>query len=129
MNKLPYDVFHDFTSDGIDHAVTEARSGNYVLGNTALYNGAKVFLVKYVGRSDTDIRNKLKNHLNDIRFGKIKKFAFQYADSTDEAFERECVDYHKYGESQELMNGGHPGKPHGSYRKCPICHELLNVGE
>jgi hypothetical protein len=129
MNELPYDVIYDFTSDGVDHAVAEARPGNYVLGNTALFNGDKSFLIKYVGRSDTDVGSKLKGHLSDIRFSKIKKFAFQYADSPDKAFEHECMDYHRYGESQELMNGKHPGKPRGSYRKCPVCHELLNFGE
>ncbi|MDR1204687.1 MAG: hypothetical protein LBL26_04285 [Peptococcaceae bacterium] len=129
MSESPYSVFHDFTSDNIDCVITEAHPGNYVLGSVALFNGDKTFLVKYVGRSDSDVHSKLKMHLNDIRFGKIKKFAFQYADSPNEAFERECMDYHRYGESQELMNGGHPGKPQGSYRKCPICHELLNLGE
>jgi hypothetical protein len=125
---LPYHTYHDFTSGHIDLLITENRAGNYLLGNFALLNGEKVFHVKYVGRSDSDVKSKLKSHLNDIRFSKIKKFAFQYADSPDKAFEQECADYHGYGEDQDLMNDKHPGKPAGSFRKCPICHSTLDFG-
>ncbi len=66
--KGPY----DFTSAKIDEIVTETSAGNYALGRT---NDEGKLLVRYVGRSDSDVNAELKNRLDRG----YKKFKFSYA--------------------------------------------------
>lgn len=48
-------------------------------------------------------------------------FAFLYAASAIEAFERECREYHEHGGREELDNGRHPLPPQGSVPcPCPV---------
>ncbi len=105
---------YDFTSAKIDAEVTRTSAGNYALGHM----DNETFIVKYVGRSDSDVNAELKKRLN----AKYKKFKFSYAASAKEAFEKECQNYHDFGGSAQLDNEIHPARPAGKDWKCPVCN-------
>ena len=67
MASLEMNGPYVFTSEKIDEVVTRTSFGNYALGYTK-DDGA--FIVKYIGRSDTDLNQELKARLNS----KHKKF-------------------------------------------------------
>lgn len=105
---------YSLTTDGIDDNVTRISPGTYVHGRT---NGDG-FIVKYVGRSDSDVNGRLKQWV-----GKgYPEFKFGYLDSPKAAFEKECHIYHDFGgPSGELDNEIHPQRPEGSSWQCPVC--------
>ena len=74
-----------------------------------------LFVPKYVGRSDDDVNGRLKDWA-----GKTKSplFKFSYADSVEEAFEKECNNYHDFN---PLGNTSHPARPEGKKWECPRC--------
>jgi hypothetical protein len=113
--------------------------GNYALG----YMDGDGFVVFYVGRSDSDLRNELWDHVDlpsgigrwagsrraawDSRPGKLMPlsrprlggvgsgppssythFAYCYAPSAADAFERECRNYRDFGGCRELDNAAAP---------------------
>lgn len=102
------------TSTGIDSAVTRTSAGNYALGYT---NDDGVFVVQYVGRSDSDVRARLHNWVSTPYI----RFKYSYASSPKAAFEKECRNYHDFGGSSKLDNDSHPGRPAGSTWRCPVC--------
>jgi len=110
--KGPYKL----TSDSIDEEVTETGPGNYGLGYA---RDDDTFIVKYVGRSDTDLNGRLHDWI-----GKYKSFKYSSATATSPkaVFEKECRNYHDFGGSKGLDNSSHPDRPAGSGWKCPVCH-------
>lgn len=101
------------TDAEIDRLVTRTEPGNYGLG---YLKDDGTFIVKYVGRSDTDLGTRLKDHV-----GKYKRFKFNYATSPKDAFERECANFHDFGGSDSLDNDIHPARPKYATWKCPSC--------
>jgi predicted GIY-YIG superfamily endonuclease len=86
--------------------------GNYALGYS---DHEGTFVVQYVGRSDTDLNQRLKNHLNED----FKKFKFSYAASAIAAYSKECQNYHDFTPKRNKI---HPRKPDGQDSlKCPVC--------
>ena len=79
------------------------------------------FTIHYVGRSDTDLNRRLKEHIDDP----YDHFMFSYAADAVEAYEKECVNYHDFTDSgNQLDNENHPDKPDGrSDLRCPRCGE------
>lgn len=112
MASLNMNGPYDLTSQEIDKVITKTSAGNYALGKM---NGES-FIVSYVGRSDSDVNSRLKQHV-----GKYSKFKYSYATSPKAAFEKECHNYHDFGESQKLDNKIHPDRPKDSNWKCPVC--------
>lgn len=104
---------YELTKENIDNNVTRTSAGNYALTNSVV-NGK--FVVEYVGRSDSDVNARLKTWV-----GKYKHFKFTYASSPMNAFERECRNYHEFGESKSLNNSIHPDRPENTNWKCPLC--------
>ncbi len=104
-----------FTSEEIDKQITKTQAGNYALG----YVKDNVFHVKYIGRSDTDVNERLKQHLGEL----YTYFKFSYATSVKDAFVKECKNYHDFGGVEgKLDNEIHPDIPSNSQNwKCPIC--------
>jgi hypothetical protein len=103
-----------FSQTIIDVEVPDERMGNYTLG----YTEGEYFIVRYVGRSDTNLRTELKYYLN---LG-YTHFKFSVAQSRKAAFEKECRNYHDFGgDDGKLDNQNHPGRPDGLYLKCPVC--------
>jgi len=112
MEKLNMKGSYELTNEKIDEVVTKTSAGNYALG----YVKEKVFYVKYVGRADSDVNGRLKKWV-----GSYKKFKFSYATSPKAAFEKECENYHDFGETKSLDNKIHPDRPDGASWKCPKC--------
>ena len=104
-----------FTSHDVDLQITRQQVGNYALGYV---NEKKEFVVKYVGRSDTDVNDRIKAHLQKG----YTHFKFSYATSSKAAFEKECQNYHDFGGKEKLDNDIHPDLPDKSKKwKCPVC--------
>lgn len=105
------------TSEEVDKQVTPNKAGVYQLltFNTFL----ELYVVKYVGRSDTDLNARLKQHCSKG----YDAFCFEYADTPLDAYQGECTYYHHYnGDIGLLDNKSHPDLPDGvSGVVCPIC--------
>ncbi len=102
---------HILSNTEIDKAITRTSAGAYALGE--IINS--VFNISYVGRSDTDVGKRLKDHI-----GKHPHFKFDYFGSPKSAFEKECNLFHDFGETN-LDNKIHPDRPKDSGWKCPCC--------
>ena len=102
MASLGMEGSFDLSVVEIGRRITKTQAGNYALGKM---DGAK-FIVQYVGRSDSDVATRLKQHV-----GKYPKFKFSYATSPKAAFEKECNNFHDFGAEKSLDNKIHPGRP------------------
>lgn len=114
MPSLNMEGAFPFTSREVDLRITRHQVGNYALG---YLDEQGVFCVQYVGRSDTDVNTRIKDHLKEG----YRHFKFSYATSPKAAFEKECQNYHDFGGSS-LDNNIHPDLPDKSKDwKCPVC--------
>lgn len=123
MMQGPYDL----TKDVIDKEVKKDKPGNYLL--TKNIKGEFDVNGNYVGRSDNekkgsktdDLNTRLKVHIKEG----YKRFKFCNAKDAEEAYKRECVDYHYYKDKVELENKNHPGSPDGKKLQClfPRCED------
>jgi hypothetical protein len=104
---------YPLTSSGVDAAVDKISAGAYALGYT---DDNDVFHVQYVGRSDDDVKARLKSHVSEP----YKKFKFGYYQSAEAAYSKECHLYHDFNPRD---NSVHPAAPAGSNAVCPICGE------
>lgn len=95
---------------GIDAVVLGVGSGAYALGEVAS-NGN--FVVNYVGRSDEDLNDRLKDHV-----GKYQAFKYGFFQNAEAAYRRECAMYHDFSPPG---NSVHPARPKGSWLTCHIC--------
>ncbi len=111
---------YDFDAKTIDSEVTPKKIGNYAIGNVS-EDGT--LIPKYVGRSDTDLRDRLKVETANPKLKDFSKFKFDYAKTRKEAFEKECRNYHDF--KGQLVNERHPKKPDGTVHECPVegCEE------
>jgi len=95
--------------------VTIKSPGNFALG----YTNDKKFVVRYIGRSDTDIRAALTQYI-----GQYTHFKYSYYAEAKAAFDKHCRNFHDFGGTERLENEGHPEPPTGSDLKCPFCDQL-----
>ena len=114
MNNLGMGRSRKLTRENIDRFVKQGQIGNYALG----YVEAGTFYVCYVGRSDTDLNLRLKDHLDENP--DYECFKFKYAATVIDAYEMECRNYHDFPNSNNII---HPVKPKGYTNKCncPVC--------
>lgn len=104
------------TTSNINAVITKSTPGVYVL--YVAYKGREL----YVGRSDTNIRERLGDHVGErspTARSEYKYFTFDYATSPKNAFDRECSLYHYH---QPSDNQNHPKRPTGARWKCPRCN-------
>ena len=94
----------------VDAEITKISPGNYRLG---LKNVGGEFVPYYVGRSDKNLNQRLKDWV-----GEYDWFTTAYAPSTKDAHEQECRDYHNLNPRD---NKEHPKRPAETNLKCPIC--------
>ena len=124
MATLNMDGPYTLNTPTINAQVSKKNSpGNYALGHSKKSKDSpdkSIFIVEYVGRSDTDLNGRLHQHVGS----KYKEFKFSYASSPKEAFEKECKNYHDFGESEKLNNDIHPDRPDNSDWKCPYCNNF-----
>lgn len=122
MASLNMGISYDLTCDVIDKVVADRKIGNYAYG---YLNERGAFIVLYVGRSDSDLKDRVKHGINDMQKNpnlRYERFKFSYADSVAEAYEKECQNYHDFGgEEGSLYNEVHPTKPEGYNGTCPVC--------
>lgn len=114
MASLNMKGSYPLNRDKIDDEVTQTSAGNYAFGYV---NDENIFIVQYVGRADSDVNARLKQHVGE----KYKRFKYSYATSPKAAFEKECHNYHDFGGSKSLDNKIHPDRPKNSSWKCPCC--------
>ena len=112
------------TDEEVNRRVDDGKMGNYAYGYLEEREGRQMFIVRYVGRSTTNLREEIKTrHKSDKKFTKLdcEYFKFSYAETEREAYEKECENFHDFGGEQSLLNDVHPAKPkdNGTY-KCPI---------
>lgn len=72
--------------------------------------------VHYVGRSDSDLRNRISQSATEGH--RCKYFWFEYASSPMRAYHMECELYHRY--IRTIDNQNHPAVPDGTNWRCPI---------
>ena len=127
MGSLNMNGPYDFNINSIDINVTKVCGGNYALGIAEELTGN--FHVTFVGRSDSDLKDRLKKQLSEAknissRYGiKNISFKYSYASSPKEAYEKECYNYHNFVRSKKLINNVHPEKTKVASWKCPVCNE------
>jgi hypothetical protein len=95
----------------INEKVNSGSAGVYSLG----YLREKTFLIQHIGRSDTNVNAQLKEYV-----GKYDRFKFEYADSSEPAFRKECELYHAFG-GKIPHNENHPERSQGATWSCPRC--------
>src|SRR5256885_4834725 len=86
----------------INEEVTETSPGVYALDATT----AGPFTVSRIGRSDTDLNNRLHDYVGEYEY-----FRFAYSSSPKRAFEAECELYHDHHPPDNVI---HPDRPDGS---------------
>jgi hypothetical protein len=108
---------HALNEANID-AKVDTSIGAYALGYV---NSEEVFVVKYVGRSDSDLNKRLKDWV-----GSYKSFKYGHFETKKAAFERECRMFHDFGGTGSLDNDIHPARPKGTNHDCPVsaCTDL-----
>ena len=111
--------FH-LDSEEVRKQVTKVSPGNYAFG-VSKEDG---FYVKYVGRSDSNVRQEIIDRMPS--YPQCSHFKYSYAASEKAAFEKECKNYHDFGESKELLNKIHPDQPDDTNYHCPICGAPLD---
>ena len=109
-------IMYEMNKDVIETVLKDGLIGNYALGNKSV-NGS--FVVHYVGRSDTDLKQRLLQHLTDNN--PYPFFKFYVAESVKEAYLKECKNFHDFGAEKYLDNKVHPAKPEGLKISCPYC--------
>ena len=110
------------TKEEVDRVIPENVIGNYAYGESRKdENGQNLFTVKYVGRADAEpLRDRIKHGIEDG----YKEFKFSIAQTEEEAFEKECKNWHDFGGPKGILdNQRHPDKPDGTNYTCPYCEE------
>lgn len=99
----------------IEREVREDR-GAYVLNQTDGTTDAETLPpeVHYVGRADTDLRDRLKKHAKEELYD---LFRFAHVSTLKECFELECRLYHRF---EPIDNEYHPHQPEGKNYLCPF---------
>ena len=88
MASLNMGFSYALTNEEIERIVGENRIGNYALG---YLNAKATFIVRYVGRSDTDLRERIKHGIVDMEADsscRYERFKFSYAENVHEAYEK-----------------------------------------
>ena len=98
------------TFDGINGAIARRSAGVYALGRN---DPSGNFQVKHVGRSDSDIREGLRECI-----GSDTMFKFSFFGSAQAAFEKECELFHEFSPPGNRI---HPSRSKGTKWECPRC--------
>lgn len=102
---------HRLTFDDINASIKRRSAGAFALGYVSPGGD---FYIRYVGRSDDDIRVHLCNLIGSDQY-----FKFSYYGSAASAFYKECELFHDFKPHGNHM---HPERPKGSSLECPRCH-------
>lgn len=106
------------TDDEVNKRVPENVMCNYAFLQNKWLAGE--YIVRYVGRSDSDLKKEIKQQMRTDRAKGCTHFKYSIAKSVKEAFEKECRNYHDFGGNTKLHNKNHPNKPDGTEYECPV---------
>lgn len=98
-------------SKSISTYVTVKSAGAYALGEVNASGGLDI---SRVGRSDTDVANRLGQQIGDYA-----SFKFEYYASPKAAFLKECELFHTFSPPGNHI---HPDRPKNADWKCPHCN-------
>lgn len=119
MKNLDMDGPFVLTQEVIDDIIPEGLPGNYAYGYIDETDNS--FVVQYVGRSDTNLKERICHGI-----GQYEWFKASIANSAQDAFYKECRNYHDFGgEEGFLDNKIHPAKPERGLGFCPICSKRI----
>ena len=105
------------TFDAIDAAITQSSPGVFALGYS---DAGGRFCVNHVGRSDADLKVRLRDFI-----GSDSLFKYGYSPSSEAAFQKECEMFHDVRPPRTLV---HPGRPKGTSWECPRCRIFARRG-
>ncbi len=111
---------YPLNSEEVRKQVTRVSPGNYAFG----ISKSDGFYVKYVGRSDSNVSQEIIDRMPS--YPQCSHFKYSYATSKKAAFEKECKNYHDFGENKKLLNRIHPDQPDNTDYHCPICGAPLD---
>lgn len=94
--------FFPLSKEYIHLNVGEGKIGTYIIG---MPHDRGIYKPVYVGRSDTDLRKRLEDHLGEYIY-----FSFKYFNTAKEAYEVEKAYYDRF--KDQLDNKIEPAKPH-----------------
>jgi hypothetical protein len=101
------------TEKDIDAVVRGVGAGAYALTREGT---EPTFIVNYVGRSDNDLRGRLKQWVNS----RYTHFKYGFLPTSTDAFLKECHLYHDFGGPEgKLDNEMHPARAQGTTWSCP----------
>ena len=103
---------HYLDANSIRANVSGIGPGAYALGRM---NG-NIFVVCRVGRSDSDLAERLQKHINTG----YTAFKFAFYPTPQQAFEKECSLFHDWGGIDVLDNEIHPDRPSHTNWACPF---------
>ncbi|MBS1271989.1 MAG: hypothetical protein MAGBODY4_01125 [Candidatus Marinimicrobia bacterium] len=116
MVSLEMDGPYELSDKMVEKQAAPDTPGNYALG---YLNEEGTFVVCYVGRSDDELQSKLLSWVGAI--ARYTHFEYSYADSAEEAYTKECHNYHDFGGSDNLYNSNHPYRKDKTDWTCPRC--------
>jgi hypothetical protein len=108
---------YPLTYDEIKDTVVPRMPGAYALGRK---DTAGRFSVRYVGRSDDDVKARLCQYI-----GSDSLFKFMHFLSPRAAFEKECELFHEFSPPGNRV---HPSRPAGTGWTCPRCQMFDRPG-
>ena len=124
MVSLNMGMSYPLNQDTIDRVVERGRIGNFAYG---YINESGQFVVMYVGRSDSDLFERIGHGIMEFASHpeyRYECFKFSYASTIQEAYEKECRNFHDFGGNEGLLvNAVHPATPEGNSAQCLVCGE------
>lgn len=100
--------------DDINFVIRRKLPGTFALGYVDQKGD---FRIRYIGRSDDDVRQKLCNMI-----GSDQSFKYSYFMTAAAAFYKECDLFHDF---RPQGNHLHPERPRGTSLECPRCRSSV----
>ena len=111
------------TPDVIRDVIAPGKIGAYALGNME----NEEFSIKYIGRSDKSLRNRLLSHNYMYHFD---YFIFQCTTTVEEAFKLEAKWWHSCRMNHvKIVNRIHPDSPNEMNLRCPYCNFSYHLSQ
>lgn len=120
MRTLNMDGPFELNQEVINELIPDELPGNYAYGYIDEEDGS--FVVQYVGRSDTNLKERICHGINNYPY-----FKASIANSAQEAYYKECQNYHDFGGEEGLLdNKIHPATPERGLGLCPVCVKRIS---
>lgn len=113
-------VVYSYNEQTINLIITSDFIGNYRIG---ILDENDTFKVAYIGRAtEQSVKERLLQHIHNRDFNNCTVFDFNVAETPEDAYYRECLDYHAFDDGQGgdgfFKNQIHPSKINADL-ECP----------